>query len=153
MSYQRDDIFKYAESSTDNITVNLRTQYTLPLQTLLELVVQQTETGKDIPEQSSKLDMTTIGVGGNYRFYNLLTEDQLMLQANLRFGSVTSRSSLSTSTPQPADQKFSRNYFSFRINYSVPRYGNLGFIADLLTYSGDRDYSDFIYTVRYDITF
>jgi hypothetical protein len=153
MSYQRDDIYKYAESNTDNITINLRTQYTLPLQTLLELAVQQTETGKDVPEQSSKLDMTTIGVGGNYRFYNLFAEDQLMLQANLRFGSVTSRSALSTTAPQPADQKFNRNYFSFRINYSVPRYGNLGFIADLLTYSGDRDYSDFIYTFRYDITF
>jgi hypothetical protein len=153
MSYQRDDIFKFAESTTDNITVNLRTQYTLPLQTLLELVVQQTETGKDVPEQSSKLDMTTIGVGGNYSFYNLLANDQLMLQANLRFGSVTSRSALSSPTPQPADQKFNRNYFSFRVNYALPRYGNLGLIADLLTYSGDRDYSDFIYTVRYDITF
>jgi hypothetical protein len=153
MSYQRDDIFKFAESTTDNITINLRTQYALPLQTLLELIVQQTETGKDVPDQSSKLDMTTIGVGGNYRFYNLLATDQLMLQANLRFGTVTSRSALTATTPQPADQKFNRNYYSFRIHYAVPRYGNLGLIFDILTYSGDRDYSDFIYTIRYDITF
>ncbi len=153
MTYQRDDIFKFAESTTNNITVNLRTHYALPLQTLLELIVQQTETGKDVPAQSSKLDMTTFGVGGNYRFYNLLANDQLMLQANLRFGTVTSRSALTSTTPQPADQKFSRNYFSFRVNYGLPRYGNLGLIADLLTYSGDRDYSDFIYTIRYDITF
>ncbi|UCF64122.1 MAG: hypothetical protein JSW33_16410 [bacterium] len=153
MSYQRDDIFKYAESTTDNITANLRTQFAIPLETLLEVIVQQTETGKDVPDLRSNLEMTTFGVGGNYRFHNLFTEDHLLLQVNLRFGSVKSVYGLASTAPQASEQKFNRNYYSFRINYSLPRYGNFGFIADLLSYGGDRDYSDFIYTLRYDITF
>jgi hypothetical protein len=155
MSYQRDDVFKYAESTTDNINVNLRTQFAIPLQTLLEVMIQQTETGKDEPSFGSNLDMTTFGVGGNYMFRNLFAEDQLVLQANLRFGNVTSKSRTIVNTaPSTTEIKYNRNYFSFRVNYSVSRYGNFGFITDILSYSGGtRDYSDFIYTLRYDITF
>jgi hypothetical protein len=99
--------------------------------------------------------MTTFGVGGNYMFRNLVAEDQLVLQANLRFGNVTSKSrTIINTAPTTTEVKYNRNFFSFRVNYSLSRYGNFGFITDILTYSGDtRDYSDFIYTFRYDITF
>jgi hypothetical protein len=160
MSYQRDDIFDYAQSTTDNINANLRTQFAIPLQTLLEVMIQQTETGNDDSDFASNLDMTTFGVGGNYVFRNLLADDQLMLQANVRFGNVTSKSrttvvdTTGAQSTLESEVKYNRNYFSFRINYSVSRYGNFGFITDMVNYSGDdRDYSDFIYTLRYDITF
>jgi hypothetical protein len=149
INYRRDDIFKYAESTSDYLTINLRTQYAIPLQTLLEVILQQTETGKDDPDLGSKLNFTTFGVGGNYRFNNVFTEDQLSLQANLRFGSVTSKYNLIT----VEELKYNRNYFSFRINYTLPKYGSFSALTDILSYSGDRSYGDFIYTLRYDVNF
>ncbi len=148
-SYRRDDIFSYAESNTDYLTLNLRTQYRMPLQTLLEFILQNTETGPDDPALNSKLDLTTFGFGANYTFTNVFAEDKLFLQANFRLGTVTSRSSLAS----VMELKYNRNYLSFRLNYGLPRYGTLGFVTDFLSYSGDREYSDFIYTLRYDINF
>ena len=148
-SYRRDDIFTYAESNTDYLTVNLRTQYRVPLQTLLEFMLQNTQSGPDDPVLNSELDLTTFGVGANYTFANLFTEDKLFLQANFRLGTVTSKSSLNA----VKELKYNRNYFSFRVNYGLPRYGSFGFVTDFLSYSGDRSYSDFIYALRYDINF
>ncbi len=148
-SYRRDDIFTYAESNTDYYNVNLRTQFSMPLQTLLEVIIQNTETGPNDPAQGSKLDLTTFGIGGNYRFTNVFAEDNLFLQANLRFGNV--KSSYTSTTL--GDLNYKRNYYSFRINYVLKRYGSFSFVTDFLTYSGDRSYQDFIYTLRYDINF
>jgi hypothetical protein len=145
-SYRRDDIFRYAESNSDYYNINLRTQYSIPMQTLLEVIIQKTETGPDEPAQGSKLDLTTFGIGGNYRFSNVFAEDNLSLQVNLRFGTVKSSYAASN-----LDFDYNRNYYSFRINYVLNRYGSFGFIADILTYSGDRSYQDYIYTLRYDI--
>ncbi|OGB68893.1 MAG: hypothetical protein A2Y94_04015 [Caldithrix sp. RBG_13_44_9] len=149
MNYRRDDIFKYAESTSDYLTVNLRSQYAIPLQTLLEVILQKTESGMDDPTLGSELNFTTFGLGGNYKFTNVFTEDQLTLQANLRFGSITSKYNLSTL----ADLEYNRSYYSFRANYTLPKYGSFSVMADMLNYSGDRSYGDFIYTLRYDINF
>ncbi|MBN2364889.1 MAG: hypothetical protein EH225_01905 [Calditrichaeota bacterium] len=148
-SYRRDDIFTYAESNTDNVTVNLQTQYSIPLQTMLEFILQQTETGPDDPTLGSEMDFLSFGIGGNYRFSNILAADQLTLQANVRFGTVTSRYDNSIL----GELDYNRNYYSFRLNYLLERYGSFSFIGDILTYSGDRDYQDFIYTIRYDLNF
>jgi len=149
INYQRDDIYKYAESTSDYLTINLRTQYNFPLQTLLEMILQQTETGKDDPSLGSKLSLTTFGVGGTYKFTNVFTEDQLSLQANLRYGSITSKYNLVS----VSELKYNRGYYSFRINYSLPKYGSLSVLTDILNYSGDRSYGDFIYSLRYDVNF
>jgi len=149
MNYRRDDIFKYAQSTSDYLTVNLRTQYAIPLQTLLEVILQKSESGKDDPTLGSELNFTTFGVGGNYKFTDVFTEDQLMLQANLRFGSITSKYNLTTLE----DLEYNRSYYSFRANYTLPKYGSFSVMADMLNYSGDRSYGDFIYTLRYDINF
>jgi hypothetical protein len=148
VTYQRDDIFKEAESSSDYLTVNFKTQFQIPLQTILEFILQQSETGQET-DLASKLDVTSFGLGGRYIFTNLMTTDRLFLQAKLRFGSVK-YDYLLAGLP---DSDYSRNYYSFRVNYSVPRYGSLGLIADILSYGGNRNYNDFIYTVRYDYTF
>lgn len=148
VSYQRDDIFKISESNSNYLTVNLTAKFRFPLQTLVEFIQQNTETGQDT-EFSSKLDMTTFGFGGKYIFSNVFSTDHLTLSANLRFGNVKSGYALSTLP----DYSYSRNYYSIRLLYSIPRYGNFGIITDILSYGGDRSYSDFIYMLRYDINF
>jgi hypothetical protein len=95
------------------------------------------------------LNFTTFGLGGNYKFTNVFAEDQLALQANVRFGSITSKYNLDTL----ADLEYNRSYYSFRANYTLPKYGSFSVMADILNYSGDRTYGDFIYTLRYDVNF
>lgn len=148
VSYRRDDIFKNAESNSNYITINLRTQFRFPLQTVLEFITQKTETGLDT-DLGSELDLTTFGVGGKYIFSNIFTADRLSLGATLRFGNVKSEYKLATLDKY----EYSRNYYSLRINYAMINYGSIGLIGDYLSYGGDRGYSDFIYTLRYDYGF
>ncbi|MFN2126953.1 MAG: hypothetical protein ACK2TU_03750, partial [Anaerolineales bacterium] len=148
MSYNRTDIFKYAESSSNYLALNLRSQYNFPLETILEFIIQQTETGVDT-DSESKLDLTTFGLGARYVFTNLFTTDRLFLSGNLRFGSVNSIYLLS----DLPDFKYNRNHFTLRASYSIPKYGSLGLSGDILLYSGDRKYNDVIYSVRYDYNF
>ncbi len=146
-NYRRTDIYKYAESSSDYMSINLRTQYNIPLQTQLEFVLQQTETGAGTSRES-KLDLATVGAGAQYTFQNLLTTDQLQIRFNARFGTLSSVYKLSDQS-----YDYTRNYYTFRINYSVPRFGTLGLMADILTYQGDRSSSDSIISARYDYNF
>ncbi len=148
ISYNRTDIFKYAESSSNYLALNLRSQYDFPLETILEFIIQQTETGVDT-ESESKLDLTTFGLGARYVFTNLFTTDRLFLSGNLRFGSVNSIYLLS----DLPDFKYNRNHFTLRANYSIPQYGSIGLSGDILLYSGDRKYNDVIYSARYDYNF
>lgn len=148
MSYNRTDINILVESNSNYFSLNLRTQYQFPLETVLEFILQQTESGVDT-DRESKLDLTTFGLGGRYVLTNLFTTDRLFISANLRFGSVNSIYKLSNLP----DYNYTRNHFTLRANYSVPKYGTLGLSGDLLTYSGDRSYNDLIYMVRYDYNF
>ena len=148
-NYSRTDIFKYVESSSNYLAINLRSQYNSPLETILEFIIQQTETGVVDTDSESKLDMTTFGFGARYIFTNLFTTDRLFLSGNLRFGQVNSIYGLS----KLPDFKYNRNHFALRANYSIPKYGTLGLSGDVLLYSGDREYNDMIYTVRYDYNF
>ncbi len=153
MSYRRNDIYEYAESSSDYMALNLTTRYRIPLQTRLEFILQQTETGTGT-ERESTLELTTFGLGVQYTFQNIFTTDRLMLRTNARFGKLSSLYKLTSdgqTTATPTD--YTRNYYSFRINYSVSDWGSLGLMADVLTYSGDRSYNDYIYSIRYDYNF
>lgn len=150
MSYRRTDIFKYAESSSDFLSAVLRSQYQIPLQTTLEFILQQTETGKD-SDRSSSLDLFTLGVGGSYVFTNLFTQDRLYFQLKYRYSSVTNKAEIPNAEGVTIDYK--RNYVSLRINYSIPRLGSLSLLGDLLSYSGDRSYRDLIYSARYEYNF
>jgi hypothetical protein len=147
-NYSRTDIFKYAESSSNYLAINLRSQYNSPLETILEFIIQQTETGVGT-DSESKLDMTTFGLGARYIFTNLFTTDRLFLSGNIRYGQVNSIYSLSNLP----DITYNRNHFALRANYSIPKYGTIGLSGDILLYSGDREYNDIIYTVRYNYNF
>lgn len=152
-SYRRTDIYKTAESSSDYLALNLRTQYKIPLQTRLEFVLQQTETGKGSPRESN-MELVSIGAGGEYVFEDLLADDRLSVRANLRVGRLSSLYKVASQS-QAATQPFEylRNNYTFRINYSLTRYGSIGVMADVITYRGDREYNDFIYSARYDYSF
>lgn len=141
LNYSRNDIFKETESNSDYLMVNFRTEYAFPLRTLLEFIIQNTESGKGTLLES-QLKLTSFGGGVQYILPNVLGDDRLLLKANARLGKL-----------ETATYNYNRNYFSFKINYSLPKYGNIGLAADILNYSGDRDYNDFIYSARYDVSF
>lgn len=147
MNYRRSDIFKYAESNSNYFALNLRTQFNSPLQTQLEFVLQQTETGKGT-DQESNLDLVTYGAGVQYTFKDVFTRDRLFLKARIRIGNLSSEYKISSLI-----YKYTRSYFSVQVNYSLQQYGNIGLTGDLLTYSGDKNYKDFIYSIRYDYGF
>ncbi|HFE63720.1 MAG TPA: hypothetical protein ENK14_04790 [Caldithrix sp.] len=154
MNYRRSDIFKYAESRSDYFSLNLKSNFNVPLQTLLEFILQQTETGKDTDREGT-LSFTTFGAGINYVFENLFTRDRLTLNAKARFGKISSEYKLYVDPQSTGSTSFdyNRNYFSFRLNYTVPRFGNIGLLADILAYSGDKNKKDVIYSARYDYSF
>ncbi len=152
-NYRRSDIFDFAESSSDFLSINLRTEYRIPLRTRLEFILQQTETGVGTNRESN-LEVTTFGLGANYTFRDVFATDRLVLSARARLGQLTSLYKLALSPgASPAPNEYNRNYFSFRINYALPQIGNISLMADILNYTGDRDYNDFIYTARYDYNF
>jgi hypothetical protein len=141
MNYRRDDIFKMTESSSDYISVTFLTDYSFPLRTELEFITQNTESGKETQFENS-LKLTSFGAGIQYIFHNIFGNNQLQLKANGRFGEL-----------EGSNFAYSRNFFSFRIHYTIPKYGNFGFSTDILNYSGDRNFNDLIYSARYDVSF
>ncbi len=146
-NYKRNDIFKYAESNSNYLNLNLRTDFQFPLRTNLEFVLQQTESGKE-SDRASTLDVTTYGVSLEYTFRELLTHDRLVLRALARHSQLENIYKISQ-----IDVRYNRNYFSFRLNYSVPHFGSLGLLADFIHYTGDRSKQDRIFSVRYDLNF
>jgi hypothetical protein len=141
MNYRRDDIFKITESNSDYFSINFITDYTFPLRTQLEFITQNTESGNNTTYES-RLKLNSFGGGIQYIFYNVFANDQLMFKTNARFGNIKATA-----------YSYNRNFLTFRINYSVPHYGNFGLSADWLTYSGNRNFTDLIYSVRYDVSF
>ncbi len=149
MNYQRtDNITKTGQSSSNYFRLNLQTRYQFPLQTNLEVFYQQTQTGNNTSLESN-LDVLNLGVGAQYVFRNVLTEDRFMIKTFARFGSLTSKYAV-TLVPQ---MDYTRNYFSLRLNYALPKYGSISLTGDLLLYQGDRSYRDYIYAARYEVNF
>ncbi|MEJ2634687.1 MAG: hypothetical protein P8184_05290 [Calditrichia bacterium] len=146
-SYRRTDIYNYSESSSDYMALNVRTEYNIPLQTIIEFVLQQSETGTATPRGSS-LDLTSFGGGIQYAFKNILTTDQLSIRAYAQVGKLTSIYKIASSS-----LNYNRNYFNLRANYSIPSLGSIGLAADILSFSGDRNYQDYIYSARYEYNF
>ncbi len=146
-NYKRNDIFKYAESNSNNLNLNLKTDFQFPLRTNLEFAMQQTETGKE-SNRASTISITTYGASVEYTFRELLAHDRLVLRALARLSKVENIYQISQT-----DVRYNRNYFSFRLNYSVSRFGSLGLLADLINYTGDRNKQDRIFSVRYDLNF
>ncbi|MFZ0391972.1 MAG: hypothetical protein WAN36_16035 [Calditrichia bacterium] len=161
LNYRRTDIHPVAESVSDHLGINLATQFQIPLQTDIQFILQQTRNSDGTPYENS-LDMLAFAIDGQYRLQDIFADDQLFLKTRLRWGNhVTEYSGGGWRND------FERNDLSFRINYSLPKLGTLGVLADIISYRGrrdtipagsstvkeDMDYRDYIYSLRYDYNF
>ena len=146
MNYNRDDQTEFAIDNLSNtLTIMLQTNYQIPLKTNLEFSLQQND--NMIPNNDSKLTLNTFGVGGEYLFKNLFGEDdQFTFGTFIRYGLVSSDSEI---LPDPID--YNRFFLNGRILYRFPQYGRIILNADLVSYSGDQKYSDYIITSRYEV--
>lgn len=147
MNFRRTDIFKFAESTSDFLNLNLKTDFSIPLRTTLEFILQNNEIGQS-SDRGSTLKVVTYGAGAQYTFSHLLANDKLMVRGLARFGKLESTYQASQSSIM-----YNRSYFSLRLNYSLPRLGSIGLMADYMIYSGDRTYKDHIVSARYDLNF
>ncbi len=141
MNYQREDIYKTSENKSNYFAFNLRTDYQSPLQTNLEFITQEAKSGEGTSYENN-LELTTFGIGAQYRIRKIVGDDQLFLRVKARLSDLKTTS-----------YNYNRNFFSFRINYSYPKIGNLGLSLDIINYHGDREYNDMIYSIRYDYRF
>lgn len=146
MNYKREDQTVFAiDNLSNNLTIMLQTNYQIPLKTNLEFSLQQND--NMIPNNDSKLTLNTFGAGGEYRFDNLFgDEDQFTFGTFIKYGSVSSESEV---LPDPID--YNRLFLNGRILYRLPQYGRIILNADLVSYSGDQKYSDYIITSRYEV--
>jgi hypothetical protein len=146
MNYKREDQTVFAIDNLSNtLTIMLQTNYQIPLKTNLEFSLQQND--NMIPNNDSKLTLNTFGGGGEYRFDNLFgDEDQFTFGTFIKYGSVSSESEI---LPDPI--KYNRFFLNGRILYRLPQYGRIILNADLVSYSGDQKYSDYIITSRYEV--
>ncbi|MGH1366228.1 MAG: hypothetical protein ACRBF0_21895 [Calditrichia bacterium] len=142
-----------SENLSNTVQFELNTRYSFPLRTRLSFSFQQTENTIDFNNSKAELALNTFGLGLEYRFNQLFAlGDALVLATNARLGSVGNKIS---SDLQIADSEvdYNRTSFNGRLIYTMPAAGRISFNADMINYSGDRQFKDFLITARYDITF
>ena len=152
------DTIKYnLDNLSNTLSIILQTQYQIPITTRLEFTLQQSDNKFSAGE--SNLSLNSFGAGGDYLRKNLFSDnDQLTFGAFLRFGSVTSETPFESTdiiTGERITDKFKIKYNRFflngRILYQIPQIGRFSINADLVNYSGDQKYKDYIITTRYDV--
>ncbi|MEL6823238.1 MAG: hypothetical protein AAFP70_15870, partial [Calditrichota bacterium] len=123
------------------------------LRTRLSFSFQQTENTIEFNNSKAELALNTFGLGLEYRFNQLFSlGDALVMALNGRLGSVANTVS---SDLQLADSEtdYNRSAINGRLIYTLPAAGRISLNTDLINYSGDREFQDFLITARYDITF
>lgn len=150
MNYNRtDETSQGFENLSNTVALILHTRYNVPLRTNLEFSFQQTEnTSANLG--GSDLSFNSFGLGAEYEFRKLFGQsDNLVLAATGRYGAVSSSVTLNTTSVTD----YNRSFLNGRLIYSYFPYGRISLNADLVNYSGDRKYKDYIITARYDVTF
>jgi hypothetical protein len=152
----KDTIDYQLDNLSNTLSILLQTQYQIPLTTRLEFSLQQSDNKFSAGE--SKLSLNSFGAGGEYLFSNLFSNnDRLTFGTFLRYGSVTTETPFETSDingnriTDKFEVKYNRFFLNGRILYQIPQVGRLSLNADLVSYSGDQKYSDYIITTRYDM--
>ena len=157
LTTNQDTIPYNLDNLSNTLSVLLQTQYQFPLKTNLEFSIQQS-TNK-FSSGESKLSLSSFGAGGEYLFKNLFNNnDQLSLGTFIRYGSVSTETPFAGTdlitgnrTIQTTKVDYGRFFLNGRILYHLPQFGRISLNADLVSYSGDQEYSDYIITTRYDV--
>lgn len=157
MNYNRtDETALGLENLSNTVALILNTRYNFPLRTNLEFAFQQTE-NTSASQGGSDLSFNSFGLGAEYEFGKLFSQsDNLILSATGRYGAVASSVAVSSGSGGAGinvDTDYNRSFLNGRLIYSYFPYGRVSLNADLVNYSGDRKYKDYIITARYDVTF
>ncbi len=154
---QKDTVPFNIDNLSNTLSFLLQTQYQIPLKTRLEFSLQQSD--NSISAGESNLSVNSFGAGGEYLFKNFFSRnDRLSFGTFFRYGSVSSETPTATSDPITGNRitsttkiEYSRLFLNGRILYNVPQFGRISLNGDFISYSGDRDYSDYVITTRYDV--
>lgn len=153
LNYDRQDDTNLAIDNLSNtLALILQTRYNIPLKTNLEFTFQQTENSAAQVSRST-LQINSFGLGAEYRFNQLFDQqDHLSFGVNGRLGLVNSDlTSIPINVTNTID--YNRNFFNGRLIYTHPRLGRISVIGDMINYTGDRTFRDYIVTARYDVKF
>jgi hypothetical protein len=150
LNYNRNDkTASGIDNLSNTLSLILNTRYSFPLKTNLEVSLQETE-NTAANTSSTKLSFSSFGIGGEYKLENLLGQaDNLLFGLTGRLGQVSTSVVFNTAT----EIRYNRSFLNGRIIYSYFPYGRISLNADLVNYTGDRRYKDYIITVRYDVSF
>lgn len=157
MNYKRTDATSLGlENLSNTVSLILHTRYNFPLRTNLEFAFQQTE-NTSARQGGSDLTFNSFGLGAEYEFGRLFSRtDNLIFSAAGRYGAVTSSVVApggSGGSGSSMESEYNRSFLNGRLIYSYLPYGRISLNADLINYSGDRRYKDYLITARYDVTF
>lgn len=160
INYNRTDNTDFKVDNLSNtIALILQTSFRFPLKTHIQATFQQTETNidnKTVRQKSgNEFSINSFGAGLEYQFRELLSmRDVFTLAANGRYGNVSSRLSSELANNRISTiSEYQRFFLNGRLIYSLPPYGRLSLNADMVNYTGARNFVDYIITARYDVTF
>ncbi|MEZ4747152.1 MAG: hypothetical protein R3C41_13855 [Calditrichia bacterium] len=158
LNYNRtDETASGLDNLSNTFSFLLQTRYAIPLKSRLEFNFQQNEnTAANV--NSSELSLNSFGGGLEYTFNGVFDpQGDLVLALNGRYGLVnTDISTLDPTDPTGAsfinnNFDYNRSFVNARIIFSLPDFGRLSLNGDWISYSGDRDFRDYLLTARYDI--
>ncbi len=149
LNYNQADAINLTGNSLSNtVSLVLQTRYSFPLTTTLEFNLQNTESAQET-EYASKVGFNSFGFGAEYEWDRFMRDsDNLTISFNTQYGKVEN-----LSVNENLNQNYNRLFISGRVSYQMPPYGQLSFSGDVINYTGDLQYKDFIITARYDISF
>ena len=152
LNYNRNDDTAFGIDNLSNtLSFILQTRYNIPLKTNLEFTFQQTE-NTAAQSSSGDLAVNSFGAGAEYGFKRIFSqEDDLSISATGRMGLV--ESSVTSTTGGTTLFDYNRSFLNGRLIYTHATYGRFSLNGDLVSYSGDRNFKDYIVTARYDVRF
>jgi hypothetical protein len=152
MNFNRSDATPSGvENLSNTVSFMIQTKYAIPLKSRLEFTLQQTENTVG-STSSNELSFNSFGGGVEYKFGRVFApEGDLTLSLNGKYGLVNSKVVV-TGNPN-IDFDYNRSYLSARLIYWLPQIGRISLNGDWISYSGGRNFSDYLFLARYDINF
>ena len=154
LNYNRkDNTVQGIDNLSNTLSLLLKTQYNNPLTSFLQFNFQQTDNTATVNE--SKLNLGSFGGGLDYRFKTLFARgDELLIAASTLYGKVSSDVTTTlNNTSAMTSTDYNRLFLNGRLIYSHQSLGRITINADLVNYTGDRSFKDYIITARYDLSF
>ncbi len=155
LNYNRQDDNNTAsgfDNLSNTLSFILQTRYNVPLKTHLELNFQQTDNSVN-DTTISDLSVSSFGLGVEYRFPKLFNDlDKLSMAVNGRMGLIETNSNPANPTLATTFD-YNRSFLNGRLIYTHSNLGRISLNGDLINYTGDRQFKDYIITARYDVRF